>query len=400
MSVPTPLTTGFDPFATPIPPPSPQGVLMAGQAAAPRVAGPSIMPTIGPAASSGLPYAATAPTARAGFLNALQSRTAGASPTWLTNKLATTSAPKGLGFRSLATGSLGRASVFAGAGQAGKMGFDAVVGERDGAWDNAAGTALAGAGFGAGIGSIVPGLGTGVGAAIGAAGGGLYGLIKGGDSNETTRQRAIDDQTKVLERLMTSSGVSIDSRDRVLQEFAIASEIADNKTEVRQVAEQIISALPAIQQADKQQRAIDRDARQRQSALVAAQAWLGPMMQNAVTRSSTFANDVTQSMLAQSNQISDPALRAAAQVRAKQVSLDNATQTAYMLQQTALTPQMYGYNTATDSAGVAQIDPTSVLNALPVGFDPNAAVGAAAPAQAGTSGDQLLAQIMGATPAN
>lgn len=352
------------------------------------------LPLIG-ATADALPYAAN--TGRASFLGALRGA-AGRLPT------PSIGGGGGGGAASLLSRfkpalTRGGALRGLGLGAAGSL-ASGFVPQSDGTRDDALRGLLQGAGVGAGVGSFVPGVGTALGAGIGAIGGGIHGLLTGGDSKDTERADMIAEQSKRLSDLMREHGFTTTGRREMLSMFEMQSELAEDKGQVKEVANQIIAMLPQARMADEMQRAQEIDARQRQSAVMAAQAWLGPMIQQQMDRSGQFADDVTQAMLAQANQITDPSLRASAQRRAHQVSLDNATRNAYQLQQMALTPQMYGFQTQMDNQGVSQIDPLSVLTAsplfgsgVPAGGPSASGSTAVAP---GSSGDQLLAQILGA----
>lgn len=324
------------------------GGLGAGGAAAPGTGAAGVLAQAAPAITGG--------SRLAGLLAPGNS-----APTWLTARLGGQSTA-GLGMRSLAPGSLGRAGLYGAAGYLGGQGIEAITGHQEGTLDDALRNATVGAGMGAGLGSIIPGLGTAIGAGLGFAGGGLHGLLTGKGSDEGERDRAYEKQAEKFETLFTTYGVSPELRDQFMTQFGVTTE-GLKRGEVNEVAKQMREILPSLIAEDA---AMQEEERGRTAMLAAAQGWMAPMLRDAMGRSTRYADQLSQSMVSSAGYIKDPAQRAFAMDDAKRITLDNASQQAYAMQMMMSLPGLYGYNTKQGENGVPATDFTSILNATPI----------------------------------
>lgn len=248
------------------------------------------------------------------------------------------------------------------AGQVGGMGVDAIMGNQNGTMDDALENAARGAGMGAAVGSIVPVIGTGVGALVGGGAGALYGALTGRDSDETERSRAIASQSEKLTDLLNAANASPEMRQQISGAFQVTMATVDGgRNAVNAAADQLMAQLPAALMQDQAQQQAERE---RATNIAATQAWMGPMLQEQLGRVNFYA-DTAATGLRQAASGLSPELRGAYEAMAGQYPADVARGNAAMLQQLALTPSLYGYNTGINQqTGAANSDLASVLGAL------------------------------------
>ena len=329
--------------------------------AAPTIASqlaPQAAPTAAEAAAPAVVEAAAPLAGRTG----LATRLAGSGgPTWLTARLAG-QPTAGLGLRSLQAGSLGRAGLYGLGGYLAGQGVEKVVGHREGTLDDALRNAVTGAGVGMGIGSVVPLVGTGVGGLLGGGFGFAHGLLTGRGSDEGEAERAYTKQEDKFCETLDRFSASPDLRRQFMTQFQLSTE-GLKRGEINDVAKQMRAALPDLIAQDYSMR---KDNARRNAMFAAAQAWMAPMMEGAFDRSTQFADQLSQSMRESAQTIKSPSARAFAMQDAARIPFDNATQQAYLMQQFASLPGLYGMNTQTGNNGIPQMDFSSIINATPL----------------------------------
>lgn len=245
-----------------------------------------------------------------------------------------------------AAGTLGRGGLYALGGQVAGGIFDRAVGERDGTWDDAAGSALRWGGAGAGIGSMIaPGIGTVIGGAAGLAIGGAKGYLTGQDSEPTQARDYLHSELDPgnkdgLIAKFDKYGITGDTRNNLLMQIDLIGGQIGTKAEAKQLVTQIVSGIPDI--VTQQQQTVAARAHS-----AAIQSYLQPMIEQQLAQynqSNQQASDLAASAGAQ---IRDPALAAIYKTHAAQMlTAGNSAGLGY-LQQMAVAPQLYGQQ-ATD----------------------------------------------------
>jgi hypothetical protein len=314
-----------------------------GPAPTPAIATPgnSLASAATQAASTGGPVTPTpspamgmaAPAGRAGFL----ART----PFTGTTPYATQGA---LGGR-LAAGSIGRAGAYGLGGQIAGSVWDGAVGERDGVWDDAVGSALRWGGAGAGIGSmILPGWGTAIGGAVGGGIGAIKGALTGDDSAPTELNKYLFGSKDAggtggakgeLAGLMNEYGISQDSQQQLLMQLDLIPQMGLDKTGAQQLIGQLIQSIPQF--------AAEDQVRQQATARSAAiQAAIAPMMQQQLDMYNQSATQAASAMTSASQSTGDPALRDAYSAAAANYLSSSRQAGLGYLQQIAVAPEVVG----------------------------------------------------------
>lgn len=263
-------------------------------------------------------------------------------------------------------GSIGRGGLYGLGGYAAGQLANTLIGDDGKGKTNAdeiATGALTGAGMGAGLGSmIMPGVGTAVGAGLGLVGGGLVGWLGPKQTGDKAVRSELNSQTTKLNKVLDTYGASSDLREQALAQLTSASYAAKSKGDVKAVAEQIASSLPAAAEQDRQ---LAKQRQFQQSNNAAVQAWLQPMLQSVLDRQWYSAQQQQDMANSLAGQYKDPALAAAARSMAASIPADTAAQQAALLGQLSTTPALYGYSTGTNDKGMANTDLASVLMAVP-----------------------------------
>lgn len=238
-----------------------------------------------------------------------------------------------------AAGSLGRAGLYGAAGQVGGMVARGAVGNQSGTKDDALVDAIKGAGMGAGVGSFFPGPGTAIGAVLGGIGGGLWGALRGGGSDQEGMAKEYTKQRDALSGILSRYNISADTRDNLMLQFQAGLLDAKTKGDVTAVADSLKGTLGQVLIADRAQQ---QQRRQRAAASAAASAFMAPMLQDQLSKSNLYAQQMSDAMATSAQGITNGPLRDSYIAAARQAPLDVATQNAYALQQTMLTPALYG----------------------------------------------------------
>jgi hypothetical protein len=342
----------------PTPPPATPGNSVASAASqVARSAGP-VTATPSPSMGMAAPAGRFASMARTPFMG--------------TTPYATTGA---LGGR-LAAGSIGRASLIGLGGQIAGRVWDRAVGERDGTWDDAVGSALRLGGAGAGIGSLFGPVGTAVGGLGGVAFGTAKGLITGDDSAPTELNRYLFGSKDAggtggakgeLTALMGEYGISQDTQQQLIMQLDLIPQMGLDKAGAEQLIGQLVQQIPQFAAEDQmRQQATARSA--------AIQAAIAPMMQQQLDMFNQSATQAASAMTSASQSTGDPALRDAyAAAAANYLTTSRQAGLGY-LQQIAVAPEVVGgqstqtydqaYNTALARAQAqADVQSGSAANA-------------------------------------
>ena len=239
------------------------------------------------------------------------------------------------------------------------------------AWDDAASGALTGAGIGMGVGSVVPGLGTAAGGLIGGGLGGLAGFLTAGDASKEAEslQKELTSQRSKLSNILQQSGASSDFVKQAETKLDLMAMNAQSEDQIAPMMDSLVQQLiPAIA-GDMQQQVAER---MRSANVAAMQAWMGPMMQDALNRQQYYADQSAGAASRTAGQFADPALRAAGQSLASRTSLNAANSATSQLQQLAATPGILGYYSGQNQMGAPNQDFNSLAGAqqIPAGSDP------------------------------
>lgn len=221
------------------------------------------------------------------------------------------------------------------------------------------------AGTGAALGSVIPGIGTGIGAGIGAIGGALgfipgienlplIGGLWGGGGGQSKSDINTSARNRMAEAL-TLMGADQSFIQRGNQQLDIAYTLAGftrkqdgswdykkaSKDEIEAVAAPVIQGM--IQQFGLEQQntmamsQLNGNFGNAQAQIMAAQAHMMPMMQDAMARNQHYADLYAQSATATAQNIQDPNLRAAAEQLAASYGADQSY--ANMMALTSVGPQ-------------------------------------------------------------
>lgn len=245
-----------------------------------------------------------------------------------------------------AAGTVGRGGLYALGGQVAGGIFDRAVGERDGTWDDAAGSALRWGGAGAGIGSMIaPGIGTAIGGAAGLAIGGVKGYLTGQDSEPTQARDYLHSQldpsnTDGLIAKFDKYGITGDTRNNLLMQIDLIGAQMGTKDEAKALVTQIVSGIPDIVTQQQQTAAT-------QARSAAIQSYLQPMIEQQLANYNQSNQQSANLASSAAGKITDPALADIYRSHAQQMlTAGNSAGLGY-LQQMAVAPQLYG-QTATD----------------------------------------------------
>lgn len=227
---------------------------------------------------------------------------------------------------AFAPGTIGRAGLYGLGGQVLGSVFDSAVGERDGRWDDMISSGLRWGGAGAGIGSmILPGVGTAIGGALGLGVGGLIGNLTGEDSAQTQTREYMMRQTDPtmsdsLVSRMSKYGLSADTQNQILMQLDMVASAAQSPEEARTAVSNVMQQLPSLAQADLEYR---RQQEQQQQAIdfqnqraAAIQAWLGPMMQDQLSRYNQATDETQMLYMNAASKVKDPTIQAIYQANA------------------------------------------------------------------------------------
>jgi hypothetical protein len=228
------------------------------------------------------------------------------------------------------------------AGQIGGGLFDSVVGERDGTWDDAASEAIRWAGTGAAMGTPFGPWGTAIGGGLGAIGGGLKGWLTGEDSPETQLKDSISsNQEKFNKSLNQFGSISPELRDTALTQLQVGMAMAENPDQVKEVTNNVLSMVAQSIPADQAQQ---RDRLRRETLQASMQAWMGPMLQQAVAQQNFYAG-AQQGLLNEiAGQYSSPTMQGTTKALAASIPANTAMANQMLLAQIATTPALYGYS--------------------------------------------------------
>lgn len=285
------------------------------------------------------PMAAAAPAGALAAPQAAATGFLGQAPSYLSQRLAGAST-EGLGLRSLAAGSLGRAGAFGLGGQLAGGAINSAFGDPNASWDNALASAARWGGAGAGIGSLIaPGIGTAIGGALGAGVGVLKGIHDSHNEGDKAVASELNKQSGKIMELMTQLGSSTELREQAMAQLQVGAAQATNKDQVKQAAAAVQQMLPEAIIADKSQQQQDR---LKQANQAAAQAWMAPMLQQSIDKSQFYADQFAQAGMSAASQITDPALRASQQQMARGYSAEQASMNAAYMAQIASAPQYWG----------------------------------------------------------
>lgn len=263
-----------------------------------------------------------------------------ANPSYLSQRLAGQSTA-GLGVRSLAKGSLGRAGLMGMGGQLAGGAIDSAFGDPNESWDNMLASGARWGGAGAALGSMVaPGIGTAIGGAAGLGIGAIKGLVDSRNEGDNAVASELGKQQSKITELLSQLGSSPDLREQALFQLQMDTSGAGTKDQVRDAAKALQAMLPDAIMADRQQQ---EQKRMQQANQAAAQAWMGPMLQQQVDRSQFYADQFAQAGRSAASHITDPALQASQMAMASGISAEQAAMNAAYTQQIAAAPNYYGY---------------------------------------------------------
>lgn len=312
--------------------------LLSNQAVTPA---PAPMPAAAAASTAGSVPAAAAQGGLTGRLGQLVGQLGGAAqPTWLSQRLAGQST-QGLGLRSMARGSLGRAGGLALLGQLAGAGVESAFGDPNASWDNALASGARWGGAGAALGSLIaPGVGTAIGGLAGAGFGAVKGILDSRDEGDKAVRSELAKQQGKIAELLSQLGSSPDLREEAMFQLRVLASQATDRKGVQAAAEAVQAMLPDALMADRE---MQRQQRMRQANEAAVQAWMGPVLQQLVNRSQSYADAFTLAGLNAAQQIEDPQLRTAQMAMARQYSADQAAQNAAYAAQIMSAPEYWGY---------------------------------------------------------
>ncbi len=266
----------------------------------------------------------------------------------------------------LAPGTLGRGLGYGAAGQVVGGVLDSAIGEQDGTWDDALGSAARWGGAGAGIGSMIaPGIGTAIGGGIGAVIGGTKGWLTGDDSPGTEAGRELEDRTAELSTIFQQYSLTSETANTLMAQLSILGSQAGSPDEVKMIFDQVLAQVPQLIQQD----AI---ARERNNRVAATQAWLMPLLEAEMGKSDEYAREAGAAYQSAASYVQDPQLKAIYNKQASQLSLQNSRDNMNQLTMLQLTPSLYGYMTP-EAGAYPQATPTSgdldsILNAQLTGL--------------------------------
>lgn len=233
-------------------------------------------------------------------------------------------AAEGAAVSRFAPGTLGRAGLYGLAGQVAGGALEKVWNDPNSSKDNAAVTALKGAGIGAGIGTLVlPGVGTAVGGALGGIGGAIWGGLRGGHQDKDFA-KASTSGLKKLNGLMDQLGLTDDSKDELRRQYQVQSVLAAQSEKPvdaqKAIIGQLMTVLPGIADQEASTKRAAKDA-------LAMQATISQFMQPYIGNLYESA-DLEQAYYQKAaDSASTPALRDALALRGQQ-SMTNANRLA------------------------------------------------------------------------
>lgn len=281
------------------------------------------------------------PTAAPRNLTATLARATAGRPGYLSAR-ALGGSTEGLGLRSLARGSLGRAGLYGLGGSLAGGAINSAFGDPNASWDNALAGAAQWGGMGAGLGSLVaPGVGTAIGGALGAGVGALRGLSQAKNEGDKAVADQLRKELGTINDTIDKLGGGDELRQQALYQLqlGVATGNITNRSGVKTIAAQVRSTLPDALLADQQQQ---QQQRSQEAAQAAVQAWMGPMLQDQLNKSQYYADQFGNAQATAAGYIEDPALRAAQLSQAKQISATQAATNAAYAQQIAAAPGYWG----------------------------------------------------------
>lgn len=261
---------------------------------------------------------------------------------FLSNK-ATGLSTEGMGLRSLARGSLGRAGLMGLGGQLVGSGIESAFGDPNESWDNSLASAARWGGAGAAAGSLIaPGIGTAIGGGLGLGIGAVKGFMDSKNEGDKAVEKALNDRSGQLNELLGQLGASADLREQAQfqLQMGVTAGGATTKSQVNDVYAQVKAMLPEAIMADRQQQ---EQSRMQESNMAAVQAWMGPMMEQQLSQAQWYADQWGNQASAAAQQIEDPGMRAAQQALASSIPGQQAAANAAYAAQIAAAPSAWGY---------------------------------------------------------
>jgi hypothetical protein len=237
------------------------------------------------------------------------------------------------------------------------MGLGMVWDDPNSKLDEAASWGLQGAGFGSMAGPL--------GAVLGGAGGSILGYLMAGDAGADAQKldKELTTQRSKLTRILEQSGASAEFVKQATTQLDLMAMNVTDREQIAPLMEQLVQQVMPGVVSDQQQQTAQR---LREANMAAMQAWMGPMMQDALNRQQYYADQSADASRRTASQFADPAVRASANALASRTSLNAANSAASQLQQLAAYPGIYGYYTGMDQNGAAPMDFASSLTAQQV----------------------------------
>ncbi len=258
---------------------------------------------------------------------------------------------------------MGRSLGYQMAGQIGGGLFDSVVGERDGTWDDAASEAIRWAGTGAAMGTPFGPWGTAIGGGLGAIGGGLKGWLTGEDSPETQLKDAVSSSQEKFNKSLNQFGsISPELRNAALSQLQVGLAMAESPDQAKEVTNNVLSMVAQSIPADQAQQ---QDRLRRETLQASMQAWMGPMLQQAVAQQNFYAGAQSELLNEIAGQYSSPTMQGTTKALAASIPANTAMANQMLLAQIATTPALYGYSAEGPTVD-AYADPAAITGAVPV----------------------------------